>query len=232
MSTLRNRWIVPVVLGLALNIAADVTRSSADEGKKSVTLEFSTPTQIPGRVLRPGSYILETAGGDSGWNVVRVYTADRTSLVTTLLAYPNPQLPADGRKVLLYTRGISSGAQVMEGWYFDGDTLAEQWAYPKSEADRIGRANHTRIPTTGTSDVYPSTLPLAASSWSAPVTEDAASAPQSVENVSAKTADPTPARRLPKTASYRPLAGLLGLLALAGGLLMRKFAPAAAGTAR
>ena len=38
------------------------------------------------------------------------------------------------------------------------------------QADRIGSANRVRIPSTGTNDAYPSSLPDAASSWSAPVT--------------------------------------------------------------
>jgi hypothetical protein len=187
-----------------------------------VTVDLKAPTQIPGRVLRPGSYVLETAGGQSGWNVIRVYSGDKSSLVATLLAYPNPQIPSEGNKVLIYPRGGANGAVVMEGWFFDGDSQAEQWAYPRTEADRIGRANHLRIPTTGSSDVYPSALPLAVNSWSAPVDNAATSAANddSASSMKKGTAEDV---ALPKTASYRPLAGLLGLLALCAAFLLHKF---------
>jgi hypothetical protein len=116
----------------------------------------------------------------------------------------------------------------MEGWFFDGDAQAEQWAYPKTEADRIGRANHLRIPTTGTADVYPSALPLAANSWSAPVDNAAAAAnDDSAANMKKVTTESAEARDLPKTASFRPLAGLLGLLALCAAFLLHKFAGSA-----
>jgi hypothetical protein len=187
-----------------------------------VTVDLKAPTQIPGRVLRPGSYVLETAGGQSGWNVIRVYSGDKSSLVATLLAYPNPQIPSEGNKVLIYAHGGANGAVVMEGWFFDGDSQAEQWAYPKTEADRIGRANHLRIPTTGSSDVYPSALPVAVNSWSAPVGNAAVSAANDDSSSSMKR-ETAEARELPKTASYRPLAGLLGLLALCAALLLHKF---------
>jgi len=101
----------------------------------------------------------------------------------------------------------------------------KQWAYPRTEADRIGRANHLRIPTTGTSDVYPSALPLAANSWSAPVDNAAVSAANDDSAASMKkaTTESAEAEELPKTASYRPLAGLLGLLALCGAFLLHRF---------
>jgi hypothetical protein len=187
-----------------------------------VTVDLKSPTQIPGRVLRPGSYVLETAGGQAGWNVIRVYSGDKSSLVATLLAYPNPQIPSEGNKVLIYPRGGANGAVVMKGWFFDGDSQAEQWAYPKTEADRIGRANHLRIPTTGSSDVYPSALPVAVNSWSAPV-DNAATSAANDDSSSSMKRETAEARELPKTASYRPLAGLLGLLALCAAFLLHKF---------
>lgn len=229
MKMLRHSWVAPVALGLALSAGWSAPRSAADENGKSVTLDLSAPTQIPGRVLHPGSYVLETAGGQSGWNVIRVYSGDKSSLVATLLAYPNPQIPSEGKKVLIYPRGGANGAVVMEGWFFDGDSQAEQWAYPKTEADRIGRANHLRVPTTGTADVYPSALPLAANSWSAPVDNAALSAANDDSAASMKRAatESAEAGELPKTASYRPLAGLLGLLALCAAFLLHRFAGSA-----
>ena len=223
MKMLRYSWVAPVALGLVLSAGWSAPRSAADEsGAKSVTVDLKAPTQIPGRVLRPGSYVLETAGGQSGWNVIRVYSGDKSSLVATLLAYPNPQIPSEGKKVLIYPRGGANGAVVMEGWFFDGDSQAEQWAYPKTEADRIGRANHLRIPTTGTSDVYPSALPAAANSWSAPV-DNAALSAATDDSASSMNKASTESAELPKTASYRPLAGLLGLLALCAAFLLHKF---------
>lgn len=222
MKMLRHSWVAPVTLGLALSAGWSAPRSAADEGGKSVTIDLKSPTQIPGRVLHPGSYVLETSGGQSGWNVIRVYSGDKSSLVATLLAYPNPQIPSEGEKVLIYSRGGANGAVVMKGWFFDGDSQAEQWAYPKVEADRIGRANHLRIPTTGTADVYPSALPLAANSWSATVDNAATSAANDESAASMKT-ESAESRDLPRTASYRPLAGLLGLLALCAAFLLHKF---------
>jgi hypothetical protein len=229
MKMLRHSWVAPVALGLALSAGWNAPRSAADEGGKSVTVDLKSPTQIPGRVLRPGSYVLETSGGQSGWNVIRVYSGDKSALVATLLAYPNPQIPSEGKKVLVYPRGGANGAVVMEGWFFDGDSQAEQWAYPKVEADRIGRANHLRIPTTGTADVYPSALPLAANSWSAPVDNAATSAANDDSAASMKkaTTESAESRELPKTASYRPLAGLLGFLALCAAFFLHKFAGSA-----
>jgi len=91
----------------------------------------------------------------------------------------------------------------MEGWFFDGDSAAQQWAYSDKMAVKIGEANHTRIPTTGTEDVYPSTLPEATTSWTPPVT-------------------PATNEPLPQTASNLPLLALIGFAFLIAAFVLRR----------
>ena len=184
-----------LVTGLLPAAQADTT--------KKVTLEFKTATQIPGQVLQPGSYVFESAGTQAGWNVVKIYNQDGTSLVSTLLAYQNSQLKNNGEQILFYPRHAGIAHPVMEGWFFDGDTAAQQWAYSDRMAVKIGEANHTRIPTTGTEDVYPSNLPNAASSWTPPVT-------------------PAADQPLPQTASNLPMLALVGVSFLLAAFLLRR----------
>jgi hypothetical protein len=244
------RKVSALFLGMmcAARIATGATGHIEDSAKKT-TLTVEALTQLPGTTLAAGSYVFRQSGEQSGWDIVQVYNSDQSSLVTTLLAYPNPNLVSNGQAFLVYPQSTDNQTQIMEAFFFDGDPVARQLAYPQKTADAIGAANHVRIPTTGTSDAYPSSLPLAASSWSAPVNqgEDAGTAAQtqSSPNTAAQTApdsqpasDPQPAsgvgsataqgastaksEPLPQTASPLPLIGLIGLLAVVGILVLRR----------
>jgi hypothetical protein len=196
--------------------------------------------------------VFRQSGEQSGWDIVQVYNSDQSSLVTTLLAYPNPNLVSNGQAFLVYPQSTDNQTQIMEAFFFDGDAVGQQLAYPRKAADAIGAANHVRVPTTGTSDAYRSSLPLAASSWSAPVNtgEDAGTAAQTQSSPEAATQtaqDPQPAsdpqaagsanaassasassastaksEPLPQTASPLPLIGLIGLLAVVGIVVLRR----------
>ncbi len=202
------------LLGSALH--ADT--SAADPEKKAV-VAIQSPMEIPGSVLQPGSYVFKQSGAQNGWTVVQIYNESESTLVTTVIAYQNPKLTSNGETVMTYSAPGSNG-QVLEAVTFPGDAAPDQFAYPAAEADRIGSANRVRIPSTGTNDAYPSSLPDAASSWSAPLSGDTSvSQPMSASNA---TTDAT----LPQTASDLPLVGLVGLSAFAGLLALRKLGAA------
>lgn len=237
----------------AAGIAMGGATGHMEDSAKKTTLTIGVLTQLPGTTLAAGSYVFRESGEQSGWDIVQVYNSDQSSLVTTLLAYPNANLVSNGQTFLVYPQSTDNQTQIMEAFFFDGDPMAQQLAYPQKTADAIGAANHVRVPTTGTSDAYPSSLPLAASSWSAPVNPgEGASAPaqtQSSSDAAAPTAqDPHPASdpqaatsanaasapsastaksdSLPQTASPLPLIGLIGLLAVVAIIVVRRIARA------
>ncbi len=231
----------PLLLGILCwaGIGMTANASHAEDSAKKTTFTINTPTQMPGTTLAGGTYVFKQSGEQSGWNIVQVYNQDESSLVTTLLAYPNPNLVSNGQAFLLYPQSIDSQSQVMEAFFFDSDPVAQQLAYPKKTADQIGAANHVRVPTTGTEDAYPSSLPAAASSWSAPVNQDAPpsaqtpSDPPQAADPTAQSADAPAASSstansepLPQTASPLPLIGLIGLLAVVGILVLRRISRA------
>ncbi len=235
---------------LGLLCMAGITMGAAtghiEDSAKKTTLTISALTQLPGTTLAAGSYVFRQSGEQSGWDIVQVYNSDQSSLVTTLLAYPNPNLVSNGQAFLVYPQSTDNQTQIMEAFFFDGDPVGQQLAYPKKAADAIGAANHVRVPTTGTSDAYPSSLPRADSSWSVPVNqgEDAAQTPSTPSASAApeqSTPDPQDASNantassadapststaksepLPQTASPLPLIGLIGLLAVVGIVVLRR----------
>jgi hypothetical protein len=202
------------IVCLVTSMAAPVTR--ADDSVKQATVTIQSPEQVPGSVLPAGTYVFKQTGMQSGWAIVQIYSKDGSALVTTILAYPNAQVLSNGQNFVVYPVTGSGSVPAMEGIVFAGDSTVQQFAYPEATADQIGAANHLRIPTTGTDDAYPSALPDAASSWSAPVTSrsDGAMTAQSTAMARQET--------LPQTASPLPLVALIGLFSIIGIVILRK----------
>ncbi|MGA8036649.1 MAG: hypothetical protein WA823_18855 [Candidatus Acidiferrales bacterium] len=192
--------------------------NNADDPEKKAVVAVQSPMEIPGTVLQPGSYVFKQSGAHAGWVIVQIYDQRESTLVTTVLAYPNPKLTSNSETVMTYSAPGSSG-QVLEAVTFPGDAMPDQFAYPAAEADRIGAANRLRIPTTGTNDAYPSSLPEAAASWSAPLSNSVRSTPIQTAAASTDTS-------LPQTASSLPLVGLIGVFALAAIFALRKLGTA------
>src|SRR5689334_17175274 len=64
-----------IAIGLFFAIAAN-----ADESDEAMTVTFSTPVQIPGKVLPAGSYLFKLADDGSDPNVVQILNSDGTRL--------------------------------------------------------------------------------------------------------------------------------------------------------
>ena len=218
-------WLLGIVCLMMASVAGPAVR--ADDPAQQATVTIQSPEQVPGSVLPAGTYMFRKTGAQSGWVIVQIYSKDGSALVTTILAYPNAKVASNGQNFVVYPANGLGSIPAMEGIVFTGDSTVEQFAYPKSAADQIGAANHIRIPTTGTDDAYPSSLPDAASSWSAPVTVTSAS-----DSDAAMTAQDTPnnvpnnammrQEKLPQTASPLPMVALIGLFSVAGIVILRK----------
>jgi hypothetical protein len=90
-------------LCLALLFAAAVSsKARADEWDHATKLTFSEPVEIPGRVLDAGTYWFTLADSQSDRNIVQIWNADRTQLVTTVLAIPDYRLHPTGDTVIKF----------------------------------------------------------------------------------------------------------------------------------
>jgi hypothetical protein len=213
MKMAKSGWLLGII-GLAASLAAPAMR--ADDSVRQATVTIQSPEQVPGSVLPAGTYVFKQTGMQSGWAIVQIYSKDGSALVTTILAYPNAQVASDGQNCVVYPAIASGSVRAVEGIVFAGDSTVEQFAYPRATADQIGAANHIRIPTTGSDDAYPSALPDAASSWSAPVASNSDAA------MTAQNGAITRPEKLPQTASPLPLVALIGLFSIVGIVILRK----------
>ncbi len=117
----------------------------ADEWNKKTILTFSGPVQIPGTTLPAGSYVFKLADIPGNRHVVQVFDKDEKKIYGTMLAMPNQRMTPTDKPVVLFSERASGSPQAVKVWYYPGDTIGNEFVYPKSQAMKIARETHTRV---------------------------------------------------------------------------------------
>src|SRR6266550_2803248 len=134
------------VLCCALAIAAFVTPSArADEWNKQTFLTFSAPVQVPGATLPAGTYMFKLADLQGNRHVVQIFDKEGTKLYTTILAIPDQRLEPSDKPVVLFSETPAGTPAAIRAWFYPGDTIGDEFVYPRSEAMRIAQATHKPV---------------------------------------------------------------------------------------
>lgn len=158
---------------------------------------------------------------ESDRNIVEIWDADRTHLVTTVLAIPDYRLRPTGKTVVHFEEHPSDQPEAIHSWFYPGDNYGEEFVYPKTRATQL--AKQTNKPVLSMPDQQPTDTtqikqtPVKAVSPSGEeieITEIVASAPVIVPVEASQDS-------LPKTGSILPLLELTGLLSLGTGVVLR-----------
>jgi hypothetical protein len=199
------------VLGAVLLPAS----AKADTWNKATKMTFSEAVEVPGMALEPGTYWFQLADSSSNRNIVQIWNADRTQLLRTILAIPDYRLHTTGETVIRFDERPSGSPQAIQAWFYPGDNFGREFVYPKARASQL--AAETQQPVLSVRD------------------EQVAAPAPALEQAPVKAVEPTgeeveiaevlaTEEVLPTTASPLPLLGLLGLLSVGAGLVLRRTA--------
>jgi len=111
----------------------------ADEEHKTSKLTFSEPVEVPGQVLPAGTYWFTVADSPSDRNIVQIWNADRTRLVTTVLAIPDYRMQPKGRTVIHFEERPSDQPEAIHSWFYPGNDVGEEFVYPKTRAKQLAK---------------------------------------------------------------------------------------------
>ena len=211
-----------VLLGAVL-----VSPARADQWNKKTILTFSHPIEVPGKMVLPsGKYVFKLFDSMSYRHIVQIWNEDETKLLTTILAIPNYRLQPKGETVIEFHENPGTQPQALRAWFYPGDQFGQEFAYPKPRAIQLAEASNEPVPaeatTTEPSPEELKSVPLVA------VTpkheeEPIAKAFEVMPPAGQSAAMATEEKELPKGASPVPLAGLVGLIAVALGFGIRMF---------
>jgi hypothetical protein len=217
-----SKWSVVGFCMLVMIVMTLPSSVMADEWNKATKLTFNESVEVPGRVLTAGTYWFTLADSDSDRNIVEIWNADRTRLITTILAIPDYRLRPTGKTVVHFEERPSDAPEAIHSWFYPGDNYGEEFVYPKSRATQL--AKQTSRPVLSMPEPAPAEpqqikqTPVKAvtpSGEEIEFTEVVATQPVTASAVPSS---------LPKTGSFLPLLWWAGLLALGVSFALRSAA--------
>lgn len=211
---------IATLLGVASAPAA-----SAQSPRERATFTLTEPIDVGAVTLQPGTYLIKVVLIDSNRDMLRVTSADETTVYTTLLTRPHPILENEVIPESRYVSWATPPGQprALRTWYAPDRSIGHDIIYPQKRAlelAALARETVIAIPDSVREAEY-RTAPLLVvtpdrqvKSWEpATVATPAKPAPVLVAE-----SGPSP---MPNTASRTPLYAALGLLSLAGAFGLR-----------
>lgn len=208
----------------------------ADDYNRRTIVTFSEPIMVAGVpvvTLEPGTYVLKLAGSQNSRNIVQVFNERGDKLYTTVLAIPNYRVNRTGKSEFSFWETPRGNPAALKAWFYPGDHWGQEFVYPKGLAAQLARDTGETVLTTPAETVAEfERAPVAEvtaageekpleEAYVAPA-EEPAPEPAPVEVAAAEPA-PEP-EALPATGSPFFAIGLIGAMAAAAGLTLRRLA--------
>jgi hypothetical protein len=134
---------VTILFLLAVVIVLPVAH--AGQGDQATRVTFSQPVQIPGRVLPAGTYVFVLPDEANDHFQVRIFNADRTMLIATLLTVDTERSkPADNTVFGFAERG-SAQPEAIVTWFYPGETSGHEFIYPKQVEKELASAKQVTV---------------------------------------------------------------------------------------
>jgi len=231
MKTVKIAVVVFALSLLGAMLAPSVLAQDDNTYIKRTVVTFSQPVEIPGQILPAGTYSIELVDSASYRHIVRFFNADRTQVITTVLAIPNLRLVTTDKTVMTFAERPINSPEALKAWFYPGDNFGQEFVYPKQRAVELAqvvREPVLAIPT-ATADVEElKTAPLVAITperREVPVAEVVQTPTAPVLVAVNRAPEPLPqaqVQQLPQTASTLPLMALLGAGALGFAFVLKR----------
>jgi hypothetical protein len=140
MKSIRTLAILAAVCALALVSSGAWAQPEWTEETK---ITFSTPVQVPGMVLPPGTYTFRLANPDSGRNIVEIFDAPGRRLITSKVVIPKQRLEPTGDLFLELAESSDGAPSALVSYFYPGKTSGHEFVYGKDEARSLAaRTRH------------------------------------------------------------------------------------------
>jgi hypothetical protein len=234
-------------MGLALALLGFVPASSARAAQTDdkTVLTFSQPVEIPGQVLPAGTYTFKLVDSMSDRHIVRIFGADGSEVIATVMAIPDRRLTSTDETVIKFSEVPAGSPEALRAWFYPGSTVGQAFVYPKARALQLAKASKAAVPAIADDAADVDSMkaapiiaitpdeqeePVTAAIQTTPV-KNAATAPYASSSGAGTAGVTQDATRLPQTASALPLIVLLGFASIGAAIGLMVFGKHAAGAA-
>jgi len=90
------------------------SNANADTWNKATKITFPEPVEVSGTVLQSGTYWFQLMDSPANRHIVQIWNADRSRLITTILALPNYRLQPNGDTVIKFAERPSGTPEAVK----------------------------------------------------------------------------------------------------------------------
>lgn len=136
-----------VVFGMVITtLLLMVPGARGDYWNRATRITINNSVEIPGKVLRPGTYWIKleaTTGADM--NVIDIYNSHRTALIASTLATRVARPDWAGTNTwqkgfqseVTFAEAPGKSETVLEKWFYPNEPLGYKFVYPKREEQKL-----------------------------------------------------------------------------------------------
>ncbi|MGB7754338.1 MAG: hypothetical protein WCF88_22485 [Candidatus Acidiferrales bacterium] len=129
-----------VTLLFLLAVLIVLPAAHADQNNQETRVTFSQPVQIPGRVLPAGTYVFVLPDDSIDHFLVRVFNADHTILIATLLTANAERYTPTDKTVFGFAERGSAQPEAIVTWFYPGEVSGHEFLYPQQEQRELASA--------------------------------------------------------------------------------------------
>jgi hypothetical protein len=133
--------------------------ANADAWNKKTIVTISQSIEVPGAVLTPGKYVFKLVNSDSNRHIVQIMNERENHVYTTNLAFAKERMEPADKTILTFYEMPGGGPEPIRAWFYPGDTIGQEFAYPKTRATEIAQATHQKVPVLSASNESTATVP-------------------------------------------------------------------------
>jgi len=120
---------------LLLSTATTITISStamADQWNKETAVTFTSPVEVPGKILPPGTYVFKLADSQSDRQLVQILTQDQRKVLASIQTIPDYHLHPAEKPLITLAERPTGRPEALQAWFYPGDNYGVQFVYPNS----------------------------------------------------------------------------------------------------
>ncbi|MEO8594757.1 MAG: hypothetical protein ABI759_15675 [Candidatus Solibacter sp.] len=167
-------------------LTSGATTARADAWNKKTYITTPRSIEVPGAVLPPGKYVFKLLDSSSNRHIVQIMNERENHVYATNLAIPKQRMEPADKTVLTFYETRGGVPEPVRAWFYPGDTIGQEFAYPRHRALEITRMTREDVPILAESRApemeRPIVEPMASveTPTPAPVSDDANSADRTV----------------------------------------------------
>lgn len=148
-SRIHARPLLTLACSIAMLGGIAGSRAQADEWNKRTILTTNQPIQVTNKVLGPGQYVFMLDNSNSDRHIVRIFNADQSQLIETVMAVPDYRIRPTGNSRFTFYETPPGTARALRAWFYPGDNFGQEFAYPKHpQIVQTGAATSNPTPNT------------------------------------------------------------------------------------